>query len=86
MSKICVYRLISYFSNYELVVLITIVYLFYGCLNFNILICWELLRMYIKGSRDLRLISLDLSWSLLTLHLPKPLSLTPNLFLKDFSA
>ena len=49
-------------------------------------VCWELRSLYIKGSRDLRLISLNLSQSLLTLHLPKPLSLTPNLFLKDFSA
>ena len=48
-------------------------------------ICRELLSFYLLGQRDLGLISLDLSRSLLTLHLPKPLSLPTNLFLKDFS-
>ena len=46
-------------------------------------ICRELLRCYIRGTHDLSLILLDISLSFQPFHLPKPLSFTLNLFLKD---
>ena len=49
-----------------------------------LLICWELLSFYIKGSHDFRSHFLDLSRFLCVFSPPKPLSFTPNLFLKDF--
>ena len=48
--------------------------------------CRELLTFYIFVQRDSELILLYLSRSLQTLHLPKPLFLTPDFILKNFLA
>ena len=39
----------------------------------------RIMKFYLKGQRDLKFTFLDLSQSFQSLHLPKPLSLTPNL-------